>query len=66
MIMNSLNKHSVLLRITVFGEDEEDAIATVYDAIDSSNLVDNDGLVSVEVLEDSVDTLTDDFDEDDE
>jgi len=64
--MNSLNKHSVLLRITVFGEDEEDAIATVYDAIDSSNLVDNDGLVSVEVLEDSVDTLTDDFDEDDE
>jgi hypothetical protein len=50
----------------VFGEDEEDAIATVYDAIDSSNLVDNDGLVSVEVLEDSVDTLTDDFDEDDE
>lgn len=64
--MNSLNKHTVLLRITVFGDDEEDAIATVYDAIDSSNLIDNDGLVSVEVLEDSVDTLSDTYNMDEE
>jgi hypothetical protein len=50
----------------VFGDDEEDAIATVYDAIDSSNLIDNDGLVSVEVLEDSVDTLSDTYNMDEE
>lgn len=59
-----LNKYTVLLEVTVYGETPDDAIEYVNDALDRSDLITQDGIISVNVLEDA-EELEDTYEEDD-
>ncbi len=62
--MKNLKSYSVLVGLTVLGETEADALDSVFSAIDNSDLLEQDGVVGVEVMEDEIDQLiTDDDDE---
>jgi len=62
--MKNLKSYSVLVGLTVLGETEADALDSVFSAIDNSDLLEQDGIVGVEVMEDEIDQLiTDDDDE---
>lgn len=52
--MKQLKTYEILLSMTVRGEDEEDAVDYAYRAIDMSNIIDEDGIVGIQVLEDTV------------
>jgi len=49
-----LEKFIVPVFIVVYGEDESDAVTYVEQALDSTELVYEDGIVSLEILEDEV------------
>lgn len=55
--MKALHKYVVPIELTVYGESPLDAIAYVQDAIDGSNLLDQDGILGVnpDIEEDAVD-----------
>lgn len=63
--MDDLKTYTVLVNVTVRGESEEDALDYLYHAIDVSDMIDQDGIVGIEVIEDSIvdDTENDDSDE---
>lgn len=62
--MNKLNKYSTYVKVFVFGESEEDALDSLNAAVDSCDLLDQDGVIGIEVLDD-VEDLTG-YDDDDE
>lgn len=45
--MKKLNKYVVPVELTVYGESEYDAIGYVQDALDHSDLLDQDGILGV-------------------
>jgi len=49
-----LEKFIVPVFVVAYGEDESDAVAYVEQALDSTELVYEDGIFSVELLEDEV------------
>jgi hypothetical protein len=60
--MEPLNKYEVYVKFTVLGDSEEDAVEYLSDAIDSSDIILQDGMIGVEILEDTVSTLDDEDD----
>lgn len=70
MLHNSrLEKYTVYVKLTVFGESPEDALDYASSAIDTSDLLNQDGVVGVELDDiDSVELLEedDDYGEDEE
>tara|TARA_S200002703_G_scaffold149275_1_gene146670 strand:- start:1006 stop:1182 length:177 start_codon:yes stop_codon:yes gene_type:complete len=50
----ALEKYIVPVFIVTYGENETDAVTYVEQAVDSTELVREDGLFSVEILEDEV------------
>jgi hypothetical protein len=64
--MLNVNQYEVYLRVTVLGETETDALETLFDAVDQSNLLNEDGVVSIQVLSDTVEQLDSFNDEDDD
>jgi len=51
---DELEKYIVPVFVVAYGEDEADAVTYVEQAVDSAELVREDGLFSVEILEDEV------------
>lgn len=64
--MKELKTYEILVSLTVRGEDEDDAIDYAYSAIDMSDILDQDGIVGVNLVEDSIteDSSDDDTDYD--
>jgi len=62
-----LNKYTVFLKLTVWGESPEDALDYATSAIDTSDMLSQDGIVGIELIDD-VDSieLVDDEDETDD
>ena len=63
--MNKLKSYNVFLKVTALGESEMDVLETIYSAVDNCDLLDQDGIVGIEVIED-VEDLSDDDSLDDE
>ncbi len=57
-----LNKYQIYVKFAVLGESEEDALAYLTDAIDCSDIILQDGMIGIEVLEDSVEALDEEDD----
>lgn len=59
--MNKLNRYVVPVELTVYGETAGDAIEYVQEALDHSDLLDQDGILGVnpDIEEDSVDMVED-------
>lgn len=57
--MEELKTYRVLLDVTLLAESEEDALDSIYAAIDTSGFVDQDTIRGVEVVEDDVTCLDD-------
>lgn len=60
--MEKLKLFSVFLKLTVKGESEMDAIESVYTAVDTCDLLDQDGIIGIEVVDDAEDLGEDDDD----
>lgn len=50
--MDSLKTYGVFVKVFVLGENEEDALDSVFNAVDSCDLLDQDAIVGIEVVED--------------
>lgn len=48
-----LEKYSLYLKLTVFGESPDDALDYATTAIDNSDLLDQDGVVGIEIVDDA-------------
>lgn len=59
--MNKLKSFNVFLKLTVRGESESDVVDSVYEAVDHCDLLDQDGIVGIEVVEDVEEVDDDDF-----
>lgn len=57
--MNTLNKYMVPIELIVYGESENDAINYVQEALDHSDLLEQDGVLGVnpDIEEDSVELI---------
>lgn len=49
--MEKLKSFNVFLKLIVKGESEMDALESVYSAVDACDLLDQDGVVAIEVIE---------------
>lgn len=49
-----LDKYVVYVKLTVFGESPEDALEYANNAIDTSDLLDQDGVVGISLDEDTI------------
>jgi hypothetical protein len=60
--MKKLNKYVVPVELTVYGESEADAIGYVQDALDHSDILDQDGILGVnpDIEEDMVELVEED------
>jgi PDZ domain-containing secreted protein len=47
-----LNKYVVYVKLTVFGESPEDAAYYATSAIDTSDLLEQDGVISIDLIDD--------------
>lgn len=61
-----LNKYLITIDVEVFGESYEDALDYVESAIDSSEFLEQDGIVSVNILEGSEEDILDEDEENDD
>jgi|TARA_R100001244_G_C5089486_1_gene116036 hypothetical protein len=57
MDKKELKKYIVPIFVVSYGESESDAVHYVEQALDSTGLVFEDGIFSVEILEDEVETF---------
>jgi len=48
-----LDKYSVYLKLTVLGESPDDALEYASNALDSSDLLTQDGVVGIELIDDA-------------
>jgi len=65
--MEKLSTYAVYVKVFVLGESEDDALDTVYSAVDMCDLLDQDGVVGIEVVEDADDVSDEvEFSSDDE
>ena len=63
--MNKLNTYGVYVKVFVLGESEEDAIDSLNAAVDSCDLIDQDGIIGIEILDD-IELVEDDIDDNEE
>jgi hypothetical protein len=54
MSTDKLEKYTVFVKLTVLGESPEDALDYANSAIDHSDLLDQDGVVSIALDEDTI------------
>jgi hypothetical protein len=59
--MDKLKTYNVFLKLTARGESEMDVLETVYSAVDSCDLLEQDGIVGIEVMEDVEDLSDEDL-----
>jgi hypothetical protein len=61
-----LKKYSLYLRLTVLGESPDDALDYAITAIDNCDLLDQDGVVGIEVVDDadSIEPINNEDDDD--
>lgn len=55
-MQDALNKYTLYVKLTVLGESPEDALDYAADAVDTSDLLSQDGVVGIEILDD-LDTI---------
>lgn len=63
--MKKLEKFVVPVNVIVYGEDADDAISYVEEALDSSSFITEDGLIGAEVMADDVELFDEDYEDDD-
>lgn len=51
-MQDNLDKYTVYVKLTVVGESVEDALDYAMQAVDASDLLDQDGVVGIEIDED--------------
>ncbi len=63
-----LDKYTVYVKLTVWGESPEDAVDYVENAIDASDLLTQDGIIGIEIVddEDSIELMETGYDNDNE
>lgn len=63
-----LNKYTVYMKLTVWGETPEDAFEYANSAIDASELLTQDGVIGIEFIddEDSIEVVEDDNESEDD
>lgn len=61
MSTDKLEKYTVFVKLTVLGESPEDALDYANSAIDHSDLLDQDGVVSIALDEDTIEQEDEDF-----
>lgn len=49
---DKLNKYTVFLKLTVWGESPEDALDYASSAVDTSDMLSQDGIVGIELIDD--------------
>jgi hypothetical protein len=62
--MNKLEKFVVPVNVIVYGEDADDAITYVEEALDGSSFITEDGLIGAEVMIDDVEPFEEEHDDD--
>lgn len=63
--MKKLQKYVVPVNVIVYGEDEDDAVTYVEEALDSSSFITEDGLIGAEVVVDDVELFDEGYEDDD-
>jgi hypothetical protein len=63
--MKKLEKFVVPVNVIVYGEDADDAISYVEEALDSSSFITEDGLIGAEVMADDVELFEEGYEDDD-
>jgi hypothetical protein len=63
--MKKLEKFVVPVNVIVYGEDADDAITYVEEALDSSSFITEDGLIGAEVMADDVELFEEGYEDDD-
>lgn len=53
MSNSKLQRYTVYAKLTVWGESPNDALEYAYDAIDSSDFLTQDGIIGVELIDDT-------------
>jgi len=63
-----LNKYTVFLKLTVWGESPEDALDYANSAIDTSDMLSQGGIVGIELIDDidSIELVDEDENDDDD
>lgn len=51
--MEDINKYTVYVKLTVWGESPEDALDYANSAIDASDLLTQDGIIGLEIIDDA-------------
>lgn len=64
--MNELNQYMVYVKLTVWGESPEDALDYASSAVDSSDLLTQDGVIGIEIVDDtdSIELVEETYDDD--
>ena len=62
--MKKLQKFVVPVNIVVYGEDEQDAVTYVEEALDSSSFITEDGIIGAEVVADDIELFDEGYDND--
>ena len=63
--MKKLDKFIVPVNVIVYGEDVEDAISYVEEALDVSSFITEDGLIGAEIMTDDVELFDEGYEDDD-
>lgn len=63
--MGEMNRYQVYVKLVVVGESPDDAIEYATTALDISDLLDQDGVVGIELIDDVDSVELDDEDDDD-
>jgi hypothetical protein len=53
MSNSKLERYTVYAKLTVWGESPEDALDYAYTAVDNSDLLTQDGIVGIEIIDDT-------------
>ena len=53
MSNSKLEKYTIYAKLTVWGESPEDALDYAYTAVDNSDLLTQDGIVGIELIDDT-------------
>lgn len=63
----NIDGYVVYLKLTVMGENPEDALEYANSAIDNSDLLDQDGVIGIEVVDDvdTIEPVEDDYEDTD-
>jgi hypothetical protein len=57
--MKKLHKYVVPVNIICYGEDEMDAVTYVEEALDNTSIIQEDGIVGVEIVHDDIELFED-------